>query len=267
MTPTDTTPHDRSASGQTVKFLNLHFTNLSDEEILSKIRELAGLDQFSYVITPNVDHIVKLNQPPFRDATHSIHQTYADAALRVCDSRILAKLASASRIKLPVFSGSGSNMTRIFLEQWLRPSDRVALIGGTVDQLLWLSSRWPEVEFRQHIPPMGVLGNREAQLEIATFVEAARSDIYLFALGAPQSEFVCGQIFRRSRARGVALCIGASIDFLSGKKRYAPRWVHDHSLEWAFRLLTEPRRLWRRYLVDGPKIFLIWWRDRRQSSA
>ena len=267
MTPTDTSPHNRSASGPTVEFLNLHFTNLTDEEILIKIRELADHDQFSYVITPNVDHIVKLNQPPFCDPAHSIHQAYADAALRVCDSRILAHLARASRINLPVFSGSGSNMTRIFLEQWLRPGDRVALIGGTTDHLLWLSSCWPEAEFQQHIPPMGVLNNPEAQLEIAMFVEAARCDVNLFALGAPQSEIVCGQIFRRSRARGVALCIGASIDFLSGKKRYAPRWVHDYSLEWAFRLLTEPRRLWRRYLVDGPKIFLIWWRDRRQSSV
>lgn len=266
MNSTDDTATDAAGPAQTVKFLNLHFTTLSDDEILRKIRHLADIDQFSYVITPNVDHIVTLNRAPFREPTHGVQQAYADATLHVCDSRILAKLARASRIALPVFRGSGSNMTRLFLEHWLRPGDRVALVGGTPAQLQWLSSRWPEVQFLQHIPPMGVLNDSDAQGGIASFVESASSNVILFALGAPQSELVCGQIYRRGQARGVALCIGASIEFLSGAKPYAPRWVHDHSLEWAFRLITEPRRLWRRYLVDGPRIFRIWWRDRRQSS-
>lgn len=263
MTPTWTSPVETVQRRRTVRFLGLNFTTLPDQYILAAIREMADQDRFSYVITPNVDHVVKLNSPPFDSPTHDVNRAYADATLHVCDSQILAKLARASRIDLPVFRGSGSNMTRLFLEQWLRPGDRVVLVGGTPAQLHWLASRWPDSHFVQHIPPMGVLTNSAAQEAIAAFVEEARCNLSLFALGAPQSEMVCGQISRRGQARGVALCIGASIEFLSGTKRYAPRWVHDHSLEWAFRLLTEPRRLWRRYLVDGPRIFAIWLRDRR----
>lgn len=260
-------PLEKLTGMPTVRFLGLDFTTLSDEEILTTIRDMADQDRFSYVITPNVDHVVKLNRPPFSDPAHDVHRAYADATLHVCDSQILAKLARASKIDLPVFRGSGSNMTRLFLEQWLRPGDRVALIGGTPLQLQWLTSRWPEATFVQHVPPMGVLTDPRAQEDIARFIEETQCDLQLFALGAPQSEMVCGQIYRRGAARGVALCIGASIEFLSGGKRYAPRWVHDYSLEWLFRLFTEPRRLWRRYLIDGPRIFAIWWRHERRVRS
>jgi UDP-N-acetyl-D-mannosaminuronic acid transferase (WecB/TagA/CpsF family) len=70
---------------------------------------------------------------------------------------------------------------------------------------------------------------------------------------------LCGEIQLKG-ATGVGLCIGASLEFLTGAKRRAPLWLQRLGLEWLFRLLTEPRRLWRRYLVEGPRIFVLWWR-------
>jgi N-acetylglucosaminyldiphosphoundecaprenol N-acetyl-beta-D-mannosaminyltransferase len=64
----------------------------------------------------------------------------------------------------------------------------------------------------------------------------------------------------RGASRGVGLCIGASVDFVLGDRPRAPRWVQRLNLEWAFRLASEPARLWRRYLVEGPRIFLLFWR-------
>jgi exopolysaccharide biosynthesis WecB/TagA/CpsF family protein len=64
---------------------------------------------------------------------------------------------------------------------------------------------------------------------------------------------------------GIGLCVGASMDFLSGSRKRAPQWMQQARLEWLFRLLDEPQKLWRRYLVEGPKIFRIWlaWRKAR----
>jgi N-acetylglucosaminyldiphosphoundecaprenol N-acetyl-beta-D-mannosaminyltransferase len=62
----------------------------------------------------------------------------------------------------------------------------------------------------------------------------------------------------------VGLCIGASVEFLSGAKRRAPRWMQRAGLEWLYRLLSEPRRLWRRYLVKGPRVFKLWWAGRER---
>ena len=88
-----------------------------------------------------------------------------------------------------------------------------------------------------------------------------------FAIGAPQSEIVFAEILERGQARGVALCIGASLEFLTGAKTRAPLWMQRAGLEWLFRLGTEPRRLWRRYLVEGPKIFGIWRRWRKLNAG
>ncbi len=72
-------------------------------------------------------------------------------------------------------------------------------------------------------------------------------------------------IQQQGQAVGIGLCVGASIDFLSGNRKRAPQWMQQARLEWLFRLLDEPQKLWRRYLVEGPKIFRIWlaWRKRR----
>ena len=114
---------------------------------------------------------------------------------------------------------------------------------------------------------MGVLANKAARDEIVAFVERARADLVFFAIGAPQSELLCQQIALAGNARGVALCTGASLEFVTGAKRRAPLLLQRLKLEWLFRLLSEPTRLWRRYLFEGPAIFRIWYRWHRQLPA
>ena len=116
-------------------------------------------------------------------------------------------------------------------------------------------------------PPMGVRDDVRAQQTIAEFVEREGAQVVLFAIGAPQSEIVAHLIATRGRSGGVGLCIGASVEFLSGAKRRAPAWMQGLGLEWAFRLASEPRRLWRRYVVKGPRIFALWWTERERQSG
>src|SRR5256885_4320033 len=61
-------------------------------------------------------------------------------------------------------------------------------------------------------------------------------------------------------ATGMALCIGAGLEFLTGRQKRAPRLARALGLEWAHRLLSDPRRMWRRYLIEGPRIFLLTYR-------
>jgi len=89
--------------------------------------------------------------------------------------------------------------------------------------------------------------------------------VYFFAVGSPQSELICSLIRQRNRTAGVGLCIGASLEFLTGSKLRAPHWMQRVGLEWLFRLVNEPTRLWRRYLLEGPVIFRIWWQWRFSS--
>lgn len=243
-----------------VEFLGLSFATLNIDQVASWVRDALAAPRFRYVVTPNVDHVVRLNN----DSAAPWHAAFAaaerDADLCINDSRILARLARASGLSLPVVPGS--DLTRILIDGGMPPGARIALIGGSSGDATWLQGRLTAADVRHFEPPMGVRDNPAAQRTIVDFVEANQPHLTLFAIGAPQSEIVAHQLQQRGTARGVGLCIGASIEFLTGAKRRAPRAIQRLGLEWAFRLLSEPRRLWRRYLVEGPPIFAIWWRWR-----
>ena len=168
-----------------------------------------------------------------------------------------------SDIALPVVPGS--DLTADLLAPPRRWS-RIAVVGGDAALRTAIVRRYPDIEWLFHYPPMGLRSDpAAARSMVCEFVERSGCDLTIFAVGAPQSEICCAELKSRGKARGVAICVGASLEFLAGIKRRAPLWMQRASLEWLHRLASEPARLWRRYLVEGPRIFAIWWRHRDQS--
>ena len=86
---------------------------------------------------------------------------------------------------------------------------------------------------------------------IAEAIRAAGTDILVVSLGKPRQEKWVTEFGRATRAR-LLLPFGASVDFLAGTRRRAPDWMQRFGLEWLYRLSREPRRLARRYLIQGP---------------
>jgi exopolysaccharide biosynthesis WecB/TagA/CpsF family protein len=239
----------------TIRFLDLDFVDADYAQIAAELDRLSRSGTFSLVATPNVDHIVMLNQSNPDATTEQFRSATAAAALLTCDSRVLQTLAWFRGVKLPVVPGS--DLTAYLFELGCFDNRRVALIGGDAAMVEELRQRYPAISFAQHVPPMGVLASEVAIEAIESFILEQPFDYILFAIGAPRSEIIAHRCTRLPGAVGVALCIGASIEFLVGRKARAPRWVQRLRMEWAFRLLSEPRRLWRRYLVSGPQVFLI----------
>lgn len=243
-------------------FLGLDFDMLDDAAATNAVLRTCRGEGFAYVVTPNVDHMVKLHDKPTDD---DLWTAYREADLCLCDSRILQALARRSGVELPLVPGS--DLTLGLLE---RLSDRIdlsiAVVGGNAALELALARLYPGPRWIHHVPPMGVLANKAAQDDIVAFVERAKADLVFFAIGAPQSELLCHRIALAGNARGVALCTGASLEFVTGAKRRAPPLLQRLKLEWLFRLMSEPGRLWRRYLLEGPAIFRIWYRWHRQLS-
>jgi exopolysaccharide biosynthesis WecB/TagA/CpsF family protein len=167
----------------------------------------------------------------------------------------LELLARFRGIKLDVVTGS--DLTAFLFGSGQLSGKKVGIIGGDEAMLPELLERFPDIELSQHIPPMGVLHKPDAAAEIEAFLATGACDYVLLAIGAPQSEIVARQCLKGGRTRGVALCIGASIEFVLGRKARAPLWMQRARLEWAFRVMSEPRRLWRRYFVLGPRIFRL----------
>jgi N-acetylglucosaminyldiphosphoundecaprenol N-acetyl-beta-D-mannosaminyltransferase len=234
------------------EFLGLHFDGLDTEGALAWIAARSARSPFAYVVTPNVDHMVRLAK-----FGGDLRRAYDEAGLLLCDSRVLAGLARRAGVQLPV--APGSDITKALLDR-LKPGDRLCLIGGTPDHLVRLGQLYPALIFVQHVPPMGLLhdaGARAAAIEAAA---QAQARITLLAVGSPQQELIAWEMRRAGTVRGTALCVGASVDFLTGGERRAPLLVQKAGLEWAWRLASNPRRLAKRYLIDGPAIFPAVWR-------
>ncbi len=238
------------------EFLGLGFANATAAELLAALAARPPDAEFAYVVTPNVDHMVRLAEGTGRDRDSAeVWAAYRGAALVLCDSRVLMLLARLRGVLLPVVPGS--DLTARLLGDVARPGDRIALIGGNAAMLAALARLYPRLRFHQHVPPMGLRSNRAAMDEAASFACAMPARFCFIAVGSPQQELLAARIKEKGGAQGIGLCVGASFDFLVGAEPRAPLLVRKLALEWLYRLANNPRRLWRRYLVEGPRILRL----------
>ncbi len=210
-----------------------------------------GQRDYGYVVTPNADHLLRLHREP------SFRALYADAAWVLLDSRFIGHLLRLTRgLQLPLCTGS--DLTAALFARVIRPDDRLIVIGGSDEQSRRLAARYGLTGLVHFNPPMGFIHDPAAVEACLAFVEAHSPFRFcLLAVGCPQQEMLAQRLKQRGRARGLALCIGASINFLTGDEQRAPRWLQRCGLEWLFRLMRSPRRLARRYLIQGPKLFAV----------
>jgi N-acetylglucosaminyldiphosphoundecaprenol N-acetyl-beta-D-mannosaminyltransferase len=238
------------------EFLGLGFDALATDEVLARLAKVGDETPYGFVVTPNVDHIVRLHEDA--ELRRQLSPAYGDANLCLCDSKILGLLARARGILLPVVPGS--ELTRLMFERVIRAGDRVAVVGGDAALLQGLKDKYKTIDFVQHCPPMGLRRNSAARKKAAEFIAASRARFTFIAVGSPQQEMIAAEARTVKGAKGIALCVGASLDFLTGRQKRAPRLAQQLGLEWAHRLLSDPRRLWRRYLIEGPRVFLLTFR-------
>jgi N-acetylglucosaminyldiphosphoundecaprenol N-acetyl-beta-D-mannosaminyltransferase len=242
---------------ESVYFLGYRFDTGSIEEAVCDIL-VETRRCFKYVVTPNVHHMVRLLENP------ATMQPLYERAWRVfCDSRVLSRLAWFSGLRLPVITGS--DLTARLIARAAEQRLTIALIGPTGAACAKLGSRYPGLNVVFHAPPMGFIKSDHEVQKCVDFVVKTQAHLTFLAVGMPQQEILAREIANHSQARGVGLCIGASIDFLTGKQRRAPVWVQKAGFEWLHRLLSDPRRLAPRYLIECPRIFYLFCLKRRNS--
>ena len=242
-----------------VEFLDVGFDQLSLKQVVEHLDKVEAASPYRYLVTPNVDHMVRLHGSPPEEGLLTL---YKDADLCVCDSRILRALAKTKGVELPL--AAGSDLTVAILDRLVRPGDRITVIGGDEGLLEDLRTLYPGFEWYYFSPPMGLRSNAAARRQTADFIARTRARFSFIAVGSPQQEMIAHEVRSLAGAGGMALCIGASLEFITGRLRRAPRWMQQLHIEWVYRLLSEPGRMWRRYLVEGPRIFLL---TARHSAA
>jgi N-acetylglucosaminyldiphosphoundecaprenol N-acetyl-beta-D-mannosaminyltransferase len=235
------------------EFLGLGFDPVPTDQVLSRLSEVSGAMPYSYVVTPNVDHIVRLHDD--QNEAARLRTIYEEASLCLCDSKVLHLLGLLRGVRLPVVPGS--ELTALMFDRVIRAGDRVGIVGGDAALLRALREKYKKIEFVQHCPPMGLRQNGAARRAAAEFIAHNRARFTFIAVGSPQQEMIAAEAKSIPGAAGTALCIGAGLDFLTGRKKRAPRLARSLGLEWAHRLLSDPRRMWRRYLLEGPRVFVL----------
>ena len=208
-----------------------------------------GSGRYGFVVTPNVDHLIRYYEE------HEFRDIYNAADYVLLDSRFLSHLLRlVRRIRIRVCPGS--DLTHRLFNEVIARGDVVVLIGGDASQARALATRFRLQNLRHLNPPMGFARDPHALETCLQFIEQHSPFRFCFiAVGCPQQELVAHRLKTRGRARGLALCVGASINYLTGTERRAPRWMQSLGMEWFYRMMGDPARLARRYLVRGPHIF------------
>lgn len=203
-----------------------------------------------YVVTPNVDHAVLLQeneglQSAYRDA----HMILADGHPIVWASRLLRQplpeRVPGSELIPELFNrfDSGGGRLKVFL---LGAGPGVAERAAAN-----IKNQWPRVHtVGIYSPPMGFEKSEQETEVILDRIAQCKPDVVVVGLGAPKQEIWVHQNYQRIQAKA-AFCVGATIDFLAGEKKRAPKWMQRTGIEWLHRMLSEPKRLVKRYAKDA----------------
>jgi N-acetylglucosaminyldiphosphoundecaprenol N-acetyl-beta-D-mannosaminyltransferase len=230
------------------------------DALLGWLREPRGA-ACRYVVTPNVDHaVIFQTSERLRDAYAAASLVLADGAPVVLASRLLGR-------SLPERVAGSDLAPALFARVTAASPLKVFLLGaapGVAERAaVNIERRWPGVEVVGTLsPPLGFEHDAAENGRILAAIAAVQPDVLLVGLGAPKQELWVHAHADRIDAR-LALCIGATIDFMAGEKRRAPHWMRRVGLEWLHRLATEPRRLAMRYLRDAWIFPQLVWRDWR----
>lgn len=227
---------------------------ISRKELLDAVMIRAERRTPGYIVTPNVDHICLCR----RNA--EFKRAYEESYLVVPDGMPL--IWSSKMLGTPLVQRlNGTDLVYAISERAAAEGRSVFLLGAAEgvpgEAAERLTSLYPGLRIAGiYSPPMGFEKSADENAEIVDRLRAAGPDICFVAVGSPKQEIWMRQYCEES---GVPLMIGvgASLDFIAGRKRRAPRVFQKAGFEWLWRLCTEPRRLWRRYLVDDMLFFVL----------
>ncbi len=231
------------------------FDPLTMEEALFQVLALAQEGGAHYVVTPNVDHVVRAEKDAdFVRICHNAALVVADGMPLVWASRFFCR-------SLPM-RVAGSDLAPLVCKEGAKLGLRVFLLGGLPGEAEKAAANIRAMcpEFRlagAYSPPFGFEHDQAECQKIIALLNDAQAHIILVGVGSPKQEKWIYQ-WRGEIEYGVLIGVGASIGFMAGTLRRAPRVLQRLGLEWAFRLCQEPRRLVGRYLRDLQFLTILW---------
>ncbi|MFZ6846540.1 WecB/TagA/CpsF family glycosyltransferase [Undibacterium sp. RuTC16W] len=218
------------------------------------------------VVTPNVDHVVKLDSDPIFKAQ------YAEADYIFADGMPIIWASKMVATPLPE-RVTGADLFVSLCQGAIQRQLSIFVIGGQPGQeaalLASFAQTYPGLNVSIFCPSMQFSADGEEGAEAMRLVQQAQPNIVFVCLGMPKQERWCLR-YRKEFTENNApllLCVGAAMEFALGQKKRAPLWMQKIGMEWFWRLASEPRRLWQRYTTQGMKFIGVLQRERQSQRA
>ena len=245
-----------------MRFMNTYVDNVTEEEAIRHIEECVKNRTIGFVVTPNVDQIVMMEKNLY------FREICDNAELSVVDGHPL--LWIAKWYKRPIKEKiCGSDLMPHLCKIAAEKGYKVFLLGAAEG----IAAKAADILVEQnpglkiagtYSPPFGFEKDEKELEKINTILKESEADLLFVGMGAPkQSVFIYENMHKYQIP--MSFCVGATIDFIAGEQKRAPRWMTDHGMEWLYRLFKEPKRMFKRYIINDTKIIRLAWKYRKAS--
>ena len=234
--------------------LNTFVNNLDMAETLNSFEQMVENNDKSYVVAINVDVIIKIEHDSY------LKEIVDKADMVLVDGKPLVWIAKWHKhpVKAKI---SGSDLVPLLCKRAADKGYSIFIIGGKdgiAEQAKQnLEQTLPGIKITgTYAPPFGFEKNINELEKINSIINTAHPDLLITCFGCPKQEKWIYENYQKYDAK-VSICAGATVDFLAGNVNRAPKWMSEHGLEWFYRFLMEPKRLFKRYFVDDLKILRL----------
>jgi N-acetylglucosaminyldiphosphoundecaprenol N-acetyl-beta-D-mannosaminyltransferase len=237
-----------------INICNVLIDNVSMQETLEIIEGLITRGEPCYITNANVDIIVRCNRDP------EFAQYYREGILDVPDG--VPVLWAAKFLGTPLKEKvSGSDLVPKVCALANRRGYRIFFMGGRPGAAEAAKLKLQEIlkdlkVVGVYSPPFGFENDPVELKKMSRMIKEAKPDILFVGLGAPKQERWIKQ-YHKELGVPVSMGVGVTFEFIAGIVKRAPKWMQSAGLEWLWRLMMEPRRLWKRYLVDDLQFFKL----------
>ena len=231
--------------------LNTYVNNVNMDEAIQAIEDMIASEKKSYIVAINVDVVMKIENDSY------LKEITDKADMVLVDGKPLEWIAKWHKrpIKAKI---SGSDLVPILCKRAAEKGYSIYIIGGkegiAEKAKQNLERDLPGIRIvGTYAPPFGFEKYEKELNRINEMISSAHPDILIACFGCPKQEKWIYENISKYDAK-VSVCAGATVDFLAGNVNRAPRWMSEHGLEWFYRFLQEPKRMFKRYFVDDVKI-------------
>lgn len=243
------------------KLLNTYVNNISMAEAVDNIKKMIEAESSkNYIVAINVDVVVKMEKD------HYLKKIVDTADMVLVDGKPLVWISQLHHrpVKEKI---SGSDLVPQLCEMAAVNGYSIFILGGkegVADQAKTeLKKKYRSLRIvGTYSPPIGFEKDPDELEKMNQMISDVKPDLLITCFGCPKQEKWIFENYNKYDAK-VSVCAGATVDFLSGNVKRAPRWMSEHGMEWFYRFLQEPRRMFKRYFIDDLKILHLIWKYRK----